>query len=78
MSTTGSMRAGIGTLIVATSIVQLANGFFGTLISLRVSLENFGAPSRGSSSAAILRGSPWERPDEASSTGPIGAAAAER
>jgi MFS family permease len=47
MSTTGSMRAAIGTLIVATSIVQLANGFFGTFISLRVSLENFGATLAG-------------------------------
>lgn len=47
MSTTGSMRAAIGTLIVATSIVQLANGFFGTFISLRVSLENFGATFAG-------------------------------
>jgi MFS family permease len=47
MSTTGSMRAAIGTLIIATSIVQLANGFFGTFISLRVSLENFGATFAG-------------------------------
>jgi len=47
MSATGSMRAAIGTLIVATSIIQLANGFFGTFISLRVSLENFGATFAG-------------------------------
>jgi MFS family permease len=33
----------IGTLIVATSGIQLANGFFGTFISLRVVLEDFGA-----------------------------------
>ena len=33
----------IATLIIATSIVQLANGFFGTLISLRVALEDFDA-----------------------------------
>src|SRR5262245_25085577 len=35
------MRAAIGTLILATSLVQLANGFFGTLISLRVAIEDF-------------------------------------
>src|SRR5579871_5995936 len=38
------MRAQIGTLVVATSIVQLATGFFGTLVSLRVAIEDFGAP----------------------------------
>src|SRR5262249_31168833 len=31
----------IGTLILATSLIQLANGFFGTFFSLRVALENF-------------------------------------
>jgi MFS family permease len=36
-----SMRTQIGTLVVATSIIQLANGFFGTLVSLRVAIENF-------------------------------------
>ena len=36
-----SMHAAIGTLIVATSIIQLANGFFGTFLSLRVALEGF-------------------------------------
>jgi MFS family permease len=35
------MRAEIGTLISATSGIQLANGFFGTFISLRVALEDF-------------------------------------
>ncbi len=30
-------------LVIATSVVQLANGFFGTLISLRVAIENFEA-----------------------------------
>ncbi|HEY1945128.1 MAG TPA: MFS transporter [Roseiarcus sp.] len=34
--------AQIGILILATSIVQLANGFFGTFISLRVAIEDFG------------------------------------
>src|SRR5215472_8242970 len=32
-------------LIVATSGVQLANGFFGTFISLRVGLEGFSSPA---------------------------------
>ena len=31
-------------LVLATSVVQLANGFFGTYISLRVAVEGFGAP----------------------------------
>jgi MFS family permease len=35
------MRTQIATLVVATSIVQLANGFFNTLVSLRVAAENF-------------------------------------
>ncbi len=42
-----SMRAAIGTLIVATSIVQLANGFFGTFFSLRVAVEGFEATVAG-------------------------------
>jgi MFS family permease len=41
MRSSGSMHAQIGTLIIATSGVQLANGFFGTFISLRVALEGF-------------------------------------
>jgi MFS family permease len=41
MPSIGSMRAQIGALIGATSLVQLANGFFGTFISLRVAIENF-------------------------------------
>ena len=41
MRLSGSMRAQIGTLILATSGVQLANGFFNTLISLRVAIEDF-------------------------------------
>lgn len=36
------MQRQIGTLIVATSVIQLANGFFGTFISLRVAIEDFG------------------------------------
>ena len=34
MQSGGSMRAQIGTLILATSAIQLANGFFGSFISL--------------------------------------------
>jgi MFS family permease len=41
------MRAAIGTLILATSLIQLANGFFGTLISLRVAIEDFGSTLAG-------------------------------
>ncbi len=47
MSSNGLMRTQIGTLIIATSIIQLANGFFGTFISLRVASENFGATMAG-------------------------------
>ena len=38
------MRTEIGELIIATSLIQLANGFFGTFVSLRVAVENFDAP----------------------------------
>ena len=41
MRPSGSVRAQIGTLILATSGIQLANGFFNTLISLRVAIEDF-------------------------------------
>jgi MFS family permease len=41
MQTGKSMGAAIGTLIVATGIIQLANGFFTTFLSLRVALEAF-------------------------------------
>ncbi len=34
-------RSDIGTLVIATSLVQLANGFFTTFVSLRVAAENF-------------------------------------
>ena len=47
MRSSGSMRAQIGTLIIATSGIQLANGFFDTLISLRVAIEDFGATMAG-------------------------------
>ncbi|WP_233236472.1 MFS transporter [Bordetella sp. LUAb4] len=42
-----SASAQIGVLVLATSIIQLANGFFGTFISLRVGLEDFGATLSG-------------------------------
>ena len=41
MRSSGSMRAQIGTLIIATSGIQL--GFFNTLISLRLAIEDFDA-----------------------------------
>lgn len=47
MQSSGSMHAQIGTLILATSVIQLANGFFGTFISLRVAIENFDATMAG-------------------------------
>lgn len=47
MQSSGSMRAQIGTLIIATSLIQFANGFFNTFISLRVASENFGATLAG-------------------------------
>ena len=47
MRSSGSMHAQIGTLIIATSGVQIANGFFGTFISLRVVLEHFDATLAG-------------------------------
>jgi MFS family permease len=39
-----SLRTQLGTLVIATSLIQLANGFFGTFISLRVAIESFAAP----------------------------------
>jgi MFS family permease len=42
-----SLLAQIGILILATSIIQLANGFFGTFISLRVAIEDFGSTVSG-------------------------------
>jgi MFS family permease len=41
------VRAQIGTLILATSGVQLANGFFGTFFSLRIATANFGPSLSG-------------------------------
>jgi MFS family permease len=47
MQSSGRMRAQITTLIIATSLIQLANGFFGTFISLRVAIEDFGSTMAG-------------------------------
>jgi len=47
MQSNGRMRAQITMLIIATSLVQLANGFFGTFISLRVAMADFGPPMAG-------------------------------
>src|SRR5215471_18530193 len=47
MAPSPSIRAQIGTLIFATSCIQVANGFFSTFISLRVTLENFEATTAG-------------------------------
>jgi MFS family permease len=47
MQSNGRMRAQITTLIIATSLIQLANGFFGTFISLRVAIEDFGSTMAG-------------------------------
>jgi MFS family permease len=43
----GSTGAQVGTLIAATSCVQLANGFFGTFFALRVAYEDFGPAMNG-------------------------------
>lgn len=53
---TPSMRADLGTLIVATSLVQLANGFFTTFVSLRVAVEGFGATPAGLVLSAYFAG----------------------
>ena len=47
MQSSGLRRAQITTLIIATSLVQLATGFFGTFISLRVAIEDFGSTMAG-------------------------------
>ncbi|ALA17067.1 MULTISPECIES: MFS transporter [unclassified Chelatococcus] len=41
------MLVQIGTLIAATSLVQLANGFFNTFLSLRLTMEDFGPTGTG-------------------------------
>src|SRR6516162_6567994 len=61
MGSSGSMRAEIGSLIIATSGVQLANGFFNTLISLRWRSRVSRRPWPVSSSAVISPASRWPR-----------------
>ena len=55
MRANGALVAAMGTLIVATSVIQLANGFFTTLISLRVALEGFAKPGQFVSPAGARR-----------------------
>ena len=47
MHSSGSRSAQIGTLILATSAIQLANGYFTTFISLRLTKLDFGATLNG-------------------------------
>ena len=47
MPASRSMRTQIGTLVLATSFIQLANGFFGTFVSMRVTIEKFDATMTG-------------------------------
>ena len=47
MHSSGSKSAQIGTLILATSAIQLANGYFTTFISLRLTKLDFGATLTG-------------------------------
>lgn len=47
MRSDGFIRVQIGTLIIATSVIQLANGFYGYFISLRVAIESFDAIMAG-------------------------------
>ena len=47
MHSSGSRSAQIGTLILATSAIQLANGYFTTFISLRLTKLDFGATLTG-------------------------------
>ena len=44
MPANASTHTQIGILVTATSLIQLANGFFGTFVSLRVAIESFDAP----------------------------------
>ena len=61
MRSSGSMRAQIGSLIIATSGVQLANGFFNTLISLQVAIESFEATMAGLVLSSYFPPSRWPR-----------------
>ncbi len=50
------MGAQVATLIIATSGIQLANGFFGTFFSLRVAYEGFDATQAGVVLSAYFAG----------------------
>jgi hypothetical protein len=63
MQSSGRMRAQITTLIIATSLVQLANGFFGTFISLRVAMEGFGSTMAGLVLSSYFAGFTLAAPD---------------
>ena len=57
MPSSNSIRAQIGTLIIATSVIQLANGFFTTFLSLRLSKLDFGATLTGLVLSSFFAGS---------------------
>ncbi|HEX4172657.1 MAG TPA: MFS transporter [Acetobacteraceae bacterium] len=57
MTSNGSSRTQIGTLVIATSVIQLANGFFGTFISLRVTIEKFDPTMTGLVLSSFFAGS---------------------
>ncbi len=50
------MYAQIGSLILATSLVQIANGFFTTLVSLRLGVSNLGPTFEGAIMSAYFVG----------------------
>jgi MFS family permease len=56
MDSSQPKHAQIGTLILATSCVQLASGFFGTFISLRAALEGFDATMAGLVLSSVYAG----------------------
>jgi MFS family permease len=53
------LQAQIGMLILATSIIQLANGFFGTFFSLRVAIEGFHPTVSGLVLSSYFAGFTW-------------------
>jgi len=59
MQSSDSMRAQIRTLIVATSVIQLAIGFFSTFISLRVAAANFNTTLAGLILSSYFAGFTW-------------------
>jgi MFS family permease len=59
MLSSDSMRTQIRTLIVATSVIQLAIGFFTTFISLRVAVANFNTTLAGLILSGYFAGFTW-------------------